>query len=276
MISIRIPVLSRLLCVAAVSAMLTLTTAPADAQQATRNGNNRIGTIGDLAAGKLNPNIRRLRGLNFATLGLFGDAEVFGQFNAPRPFIFPLPDFSGAGLDFTGVSFDEYLTLVANSYRLTSSADYLLLFQFQNEVSALNPDFVPTFNQVIQAHQQDFLAGGGFLPFGAPTIPTPPAPEPEPFVPFEPVFTTPLVPVTTVTQNTSSAGLLAAEIAPGDTLNIASPHELSLDLDTGLVVLASASQPASPAANVSVVPEPATLGLLTLGATALLTRSRRR
>jgi PEP-CTERM motif len=281
-IAIRIPVCSKLLCIAAVSAMITLTASTADAQQVARNGNRKVSTIGELQRGKLNPNIRRLRGLNFSTLGLFADSEVFGQFNAPQPFIFPLPDFSGAGLDFTGVSFDEYLTLVANSYELTDSSDYLFRFQFQNEVSAVNPGFVPTFDQVVQAHQQDFVNGGGFLPFADPTNPTVPEPKPDPFVPLDPIFTTPLIPKTPVASASdsspvASAGLLAAEIANAsadpDTL---APASASLAESTASNLTLGNWNPGTPAGAVSVVPEPATLGLLALGATVLMARSRRR
>jgi len=265
-----------LFCAAGAAAVLTLSVTPAQAQQFTGFRNSRVGTNGDISSIKLRPQIRPLPGLNFSTLGLFGDAEVVGQFNFPQPFIFALPDFAGAGLDFTGVSFPDYLTLVANSYDLASSTDYLQRFQFQNIVTAQNPGFIPTFQQVIQAHQQDFLAGGGFLPLsGTPVTPTKPEDLPPTFTPIDPVFTTPLIPKTTGAGNpdtntdTSSAGELAGVI--GDATG------LTLDNTTGLAIPAGASQAAAAAAaSVSVVPEPAALGLLAMGSFALLGRVRRR
>jgi hypothetical protein len=270
-IAIRISVLSKLSCIVAASCMLTLGAMPADAQQYRGTRNSTIGTIGDLPNGLIRPRVKPNYNLRFGPRGLFRGSELFGQFSAPRQFVFGLPDFSGAGHDFTDVSFDDYLTFVANSYQVADSADYLLRFQFLNEVTAQAPDFIPTFSQVVQAHQQDFIAGGGFLPFGAPTIPTIPEPEPEPFEPFDPVFPGPFDVVDNgdSDSDTSSASQLAAEIVPvgGD---------LGGDADTGVIVPTSASQSQAQAANVSAVPEPATLGLLALGATALLGRSRRR
>ncbi len=262
------------------SALITLGAAPVQAQQYAGTRNSRIGTLGDISANKINVKTSTTFGLNFRTLGLFGDSEGFGQFSFPRPFIFALPDFSGAGHDFDGVTFDEYLNFVANSYELSDSSDYLFRFQVQNEVSAANPGFVPTFQQVIDAHQQDFVAGGGFLPLsGIPVTPTNPDDLPAPFEPLGPPFTpfptgaaadptgTTDPPDTTGTDDTSAATLLAGS-------GVLTGTELADALD--LIEQGSASQAAAQqAANVAVVPEPATLGLLVAGATVLVGRRRR-
>ncbi len=316
MISIRTCGFSKLLCVAAVSALPVLAGTPVHAQQFAGFSNTRVATAGDLATGgKLNPRIRALPGLNFSTIGLFGDSEVFGQFSAPRQFIFALPDFSGAGLDFSEMTFDEYLNLVANSYELADSADYLARFTFQNPLSTTGnflftdfPDLIAEFNgrragevnrleaqfgvtdlnelppqllsvinaqfqsfesAVIQSlesraaevlHEEDFTAGGGFLKFTERPAPT------GGDVPLD----GPLTPRGDGdTSDTSDDGQLASDIAP---------IVDSLGGDNGgadIVVPTSASQGQTQAANVSVVPEPATLGLLALGATAMLVRRRR-
>lgn len=212
---------------------------PAEAQQYRGSGNSRVSTIGDMPSGLLKARVRRGYSLNFSNLGLFGDAEVYPVYdatNAPAYFIFPLPDFSGAGLDFTGMSFDSYLDMVARSYESTSVGDYLLQFIYQNEFTA-QTGYTPQYSEVIQVHQNDFLAGGGYLPLsGGPTIPV--DPDDLPVVDeFEPFFN-PLTPVTPAA--------------------------------------ASASQGEQTAAAVAVVPEPATLALITLGAAGMLTRARRR
>ncbi len=322
MVFIRISVLSRLLCAAAVLALPVLAATPAQGQFFTGFSNTRIATAGDMATGgKLNPRIAQLPGLNFSTLGLFGDAEVFGQFSFPRPFIFALPDFSGAGLDFTETSFNEYLTLVANSYRIADTDTYKNSFLFTNSFSITNnrnffgfyddlqgafdlfqadlgaflnanpqltvnerirfatdPTALPSdlndaaFNRI---HGADFLAGGGFPGFGAPFTPTgtvgdSSVPLPGPLTPPGDADDS-----GTGSGSTDTAGIseFAAAIAPvDDGLDDGSPG----DGDTEFLAAASASQAQpTPAANVSVVPEPATLGLLAMGGFALLGRSRR-
>ncbi len=323
MMSIRISKVSKLFCVAGAATLLVLTTTPAQAQQFSGFRNSRVGTLGDLSSIKLRPLIRPLPGLSFSTLGLFGDAEAFRPFEAPDLFIFAIPNFSGAGLDFNGVTFDEYLNLVANSYEVSDRDIYKNAFLFNNSYSVANnrnffnfyddltgvfdlfltdrqaffdanpqltandrirftldPSALPSdlndaaFNRI---HAGDFLAGGGFFPLsGDPVTPTNPEDVPPPFEPIDPVFTTPLIPKTAgagdsdTNTDTSSAGELAGII--GDSTG------LTLDDTTGLAAVpASASQAAAaPAASVSVVPEPATLGLLAVGSLALFGRSRRR
>ena len=281
MLAFRNSVFSKLSCLVAVSTLFTLALAPVQAQQYAGTANRRVTTTGDISSGKLKPKINPLRGLNFSTLGLFGDAEVFGQFNPPRQFIFALPNFAGRGLDFSNMTFDEYLSLVANSYELSDSSDYLFRFQVFNEVTAANPNFIPTFQQVLDAHRQDFVAGGGFLPLqGAPVTPTNPDDLPAPFEPLDPPFTpfpTGATADTTGTNNspgntgtdTSAATLLAdsgilTDTQLNDAINLIDQASAS-----------SASQTApQQAASVAVVPEPATLSLLVAGATALVGRRR--
>jgi PEP-CTERM motif len=320
-IAIRISVFSKLSSLMAVSAVLTVgVVEPVQAQLYSGTRNSRIGTLGDLTGQKLRPQLRGLPGLNFSTLGLFGDAEVFGQFSFPRPFIFALPNFSGAGLDFNGVTFEEYLTLVANSYELSDSSDYLNRFSFQNpnsvvgnlllnespslsaefdqrltgeidrlraqfgvdDLNNLPPELLPSVNLSFQSfrfnliqeleilaperlHKEDFVAGGGFLPLvGEPVTPI----NPDDIVIDDPVFTPfptdaladPTGTDTSVEELLTDAGILT-DIELNDALE--------------LIDQVSASQAApQTAANVSVVPEPATLGLLVAGAMAVVGRRR--
>lgn len=273
----RFSITSKMFLVAAAALFLVPAT-PTHAQFFAGTGNSRIGTIGDIDGSRLANRVNRSFGLNLSTLGLFGDAEVFPEFRPPRPFIFSLPNFSSSQ-DFTGVSFNDYLERVAGSFGLSVN-DYLLQFQFQNEVSAANPGFIPTFQQVIQAHQSDFLAGGGFLPFAPPRVPADPRDKPGEFTPIEPIFTTPLIPATgagsetDTTTDTNDVANLATEIVDG-TLNIDDSGALTLSTGNVLVESTSANQSAASAANVAVAPEPATLGLLTLGTGMMLGRRRR-
>ena len=101
--------------------------------------------------------------MSYRTLGLFRDAEVYPIYdpkNQPAPFIFPLPDFSGAGHDFSGMTFDEYVDFVASSYKSPSAGLYLFNFIYQNEYTAAF-GYVPDYSEVIFVHEQDFVAGGG-------------------------------------------------------------------------------------------------------------------
>ena len=278
MVVIRNSMISKLSCVLAVAVMATVDVAPVQAQQYAGTRNSRQGTIGDISNKKLTAQIVKLSGLNFRPMGLFGDAgfdDPFRPFEQPSLFIYALPNFADAGLDFNGMSFDEYLTLVANSYTHTNSSDYLFRFQFQNEVSAANPGFVPDFNQVIQVHQQDFLAGGGFLPLPddavTPVIPVPDGPEEPPvFTPFptgEPAEDTTDDPTDNTSSDTSAASLLEGS-------GVLTDIELADALDILNQASASESAPES-APVVSAVPEPATLGLLIAAGTALIGRRRR-
>lgn len=241
------------LSLVAAAAML-MQTAPAQAQYRVGSGNSEIGTIGDIPTINLSPKIKQLPGLNLRPVGLFPDSEIYPYFdpdNAPAPFIFGLPNF-GETMDFTGVTFEEYLETVARSYRVqdltygTSFSDvdvYFDLFTRQNEVTHEFPDFIPTFSQVLQVHQQDFLAGGGYLPIPNETRQA--VDPPEDPIEFEPF------------PNDGTIGF-----DPIDPVVPDSPFRGN-------------SEEESTAAAVSVVPEPATLGLLTLGAAACLSRRRR-
>jgi PEP-CTERM motif len=225
-------------------ASLLLIADQSNAQQASFNGNVRVGTFGDISQGKLSARTRAFFGLRLGPGGLFGDAEVFGDFSQPRQFVFPLPNFSGAGLDFNGVTFQEYLQLVANSYEVADINDYLFRFSFLNEISAASPGFIPSQDQIIQVHQNDFVAGGGFLPL------------PPDFITPDPILPTPLVPPT----DPGDDGVPLPDPLPG-----------------GPIVPTSASSSLSaPALSVSTVPEPASLALMSMGVGLMLRRSRRR
>jgi len=241
-ITVRTLSLTKPLIVLVAVASLLMVTAQSSAQQVSGNGNSIIGTTGDISLSKLRPNVVRSFSPRFGPGGLFADAEVFG-FSQPRQFVFPLPNFAGAGLDFNGVTFNEYLLLVANSYEVADINDYLFRFSFLNEITAQTPSFIPTQAQVIQIHQNDFLAGGGFLPIpGNPIIPEPilPQPLPGPIIPgddgpiFDPFPGSPIVPISASSASGSSAPIVA-----------------------------------------SLVPEPATLALVTMGAGLMLKRTRR-
>ncbi|GAB4197277.1 MAG: hypothetical protein Kow00105_11370 [Phycisphaeraceae bacterium] len=240
----------------------------AQAQQFRGSGNSKIPTIAEMPGSKLKPRIRQSFGLNLRPLGLFRDAEVF-DFGTFRPFIFPLPNLSSRE-EFIDISFEEYLEKVAGSYGLDVGT-YLTQFQFQNEFTAQNPFFVPTFDQVIDVHRQDFAAGGGFLPLPEPTIPQPPAEEPaDDFEPLEPIFTTPLTPLTGTDSSTTTADVAAlAQNIVGNDVPVGDG-----DGADAPILPVGASQSAAPVANVTLVPEPASLGLLSMGASLLLIRRR--
>ncbi len=271
MVVIRNSMISKLSCVLAVAVMASVDVAPVQAQQYAGTRNSRQGSIGDIDAKKLNAQIEKIPGLNFRPIGLFGDAgfdDPFRPFEAPGFFTYPLPNFAGAGHDFNGMTFDEYLTLVANSYTHLDSSEYLFRFQVQNEISAANPGFIPTFDQVVGVHQQDFLDGGGFFPLtGGPATPVLP---PDPTDPVDPpVFTPfPTGDTTDPTDGDSSASTLL------ENSGILTDAELADAIN--LIEAAGASESAPPpAALVSNVPEPATLGLLVATGTALIGRRRR-
>lgn len=240
--------LTKTLPVIAVVMCLASAAAPTFAQQYLGPRHQEIGTVGDLPAFLLKPGIKSTGlSLDFGPTGLFRDADVY-DFKLPDPFIFPLPGFAERGVDFTGKTFEEYLTYVANSYDLVDYIDYLFRFQVQNSVTAEFPDFIPSLDQVYSVHQQDFLAGGGYLPLpGEPTIPGEPYVElPDPTLPDITLPEPPFDPLDDPTIPGASA--IADEVT------------------------SSASQ--QMAAAVSVVPEPATLGLIALGAAGCLIRRR--
>lgn len=259
---------------ASVAAALLLATATPSQAQQYAGANERIGTIGDIASSKLRPGIRSIPGLNFSTLGLFADAEVY-DYSMPSPFVFPMPVFGYSGWDFSHDNYEDYLNTVASAYDLADGQTYRDWFVAQNVYSMTNglpllsgfddlsqkytfyqtygdmffqyyyPDENPAtlfrdlnYEAFDRLHQADFMAGGGFYPFVDKAIPEPIVTDP--FVPFE---GDPVIPTT---------------------------------LDAVQAEAASASQSASQAAAVVAVPEPATLGLMTLGATMLMTRSKKR
>ncbi len=228
-------VVTRCLSVAVAVMIMVAVAAPASAQQYAGTRNQEIGTVGDMPAFLLKPNTKATRlSLRFGPAQLFGDSEVF-SFNPPRPFVFPLPDFAERGFDFTDMTYEEYLTFVANSYELQVPLDYLFRFQIQNSVTAEFPDFIPTFDDITSVHQSDFLAGGGYLPLpGGPTIPSPPFTG----LPF-----------------------------PG----LPDPNATA---ESDLIDSVSASASQQLAAASVAVPEPATVGLLALGVAGCLVRRR--
>lgn len=252
----------------AVAALLLLVSAvPVQAQQFDYfNTNSEVGTIGDMDDGKIKPPVNKVYRLNFGAAPLFAGSELYDP-PSFKPYIFPLPDFSSRN-EYFDISFEDYLNQVASSYGLSLN-DYLFQFQFQNEVTAENPDFIPTFQQVIQVHQNDFRAGGGFLPFDKPTIPQKPQDDPDAFEPLDPIFRPlPTGDDTTETESDiNNDASLASQIVGGGTLTLDNTGSLTLEgnniVGEGLTV-----------ANVAVVPEPATLGLLTLGAVIMLGRRR--
>jgi hypothetical protein len=232
------------------------------------NTNSEIGTIGDLADSKIKSPVNKVYRLNFGASPLFAGSELYDP-PSFKPYIFPLPDF-GSTNEYFGVSFEEYLNKVAGSYGLSLDT-YLFQFQYQNEYTATY-GYVPQLSEVIQVHQNDFVAGGGFLPFGDPTIPQKPQDDPNEFEPLDPIFRPlPTGDDTTETESDiNNDANLASEIVGGGTVNI--DESGTVTLDGNLLVGDSASQSA---ASVAVVPEPATLGLLTLGTGLLLGRRRR-
>ena len=273
----RISVLTKIV-LAAAAALILIPDTPAQAQRYRGGRNSVVGTIGDMPDSKFRAQTRRSFD-RFSTRGLFGGSEFLFEPFDRRIFVYPMPVFSDAGHDFTGKSFDEYLNIVAGSYGLTNAGDYLFRFQVHNAFT-IEFDYVPTFDEVLNVHQTDFLAGGGYLPIpGDPTIPTDPDDLPKPFEPIEPIFTQPLIPRDTADQDTGDAGTtvdvvetaaLAADIAA--TLDDPATAQALLDA----VAPASASQAAQQAPAVAVVPEPASLALITLGAAGVLSRARRR
>lgn len=286
----------------AVSAVLLFVSAtPTLAQQYAGSRNPLIGTVGDLDTSKLRSRVTSAFNLRFGPAGLFAGADVF-DIPSYKPFIYPLPNFSSSE-DYTGVSFDDYLEQVARSYG-HSIERYLGEFAFQNEYSMTNgvplyegyqdlgqvsnylnigglnlvntafPDFASNsvselltkLNDIAlrRIHERDFAAGGGFLPFDKPTIPNDPQDD-KPFIPL-PVPGTPPAPDTS-TDNNDIANL-ANEIVGGGALTLNNTGSLNLEgnniVGENLTV-----------ANVAVVPEPATLGLLALGTGLMLGRRRR-
>jgi hypothetical protein len=300
---------------AVAASLLFVTIAPVEAQQYRGSGNNVIGTIGDLPTGKVTSRTSRSFGLNYSRLGLFGDAEVYPVYDGPNPYIYPLPSF-GSRQDYTGISFEEYLEQVAKSYG-HSVERYLSEFTFQNEYSMANgvplyegfqdlsqvaqyyriggleliktyfPDYASDnadelFKKISdealkRVHENDFRAGGGFLPLGDPIDPqdVPPTFEPLPNdgtigpdgEPYEPL---PVPGEEDDTDDLNDTAALAAEVAQSSTLDQAAAASLAAET-LGL----SESSSASGSASVALVPEPATIGLLTLGAGAMLGRRRR-
>ena len=77
MVVIRKSMISTLSCVFAVALMGAVDVAPVQAQQYAGTSNSRQSSIGDIDQKKLNAQIEKLPGLNFGTIGLFGDAEIF-------------------------------------------------------------------------------------------------------------------------------------------------------------------------------------------------------
>lgn len=288
MVIIRKSLMCKLSCVLAVVAMVAVDVAPVQAQQYAGTRNSRQNSIGDIDSNKLNAKVRSVPGLRFGPGALFVDSEIYGQFSAPRPFIYSLPQYSSAGLSFDGVTYPEYLNLVANSYGLSDTDLYKNLFLFGNSFSVNNQaNFYEQYDDLVdiqqffindfaafgdafeltieeqvryltdpsalpsdlndaafdRAHQQDFLTGGGFFPLSGGPVTAGKDPEFTPLPTNDPV------------GDTSAATLLEG----ADILN-----------------QASASQEAPESAPVvSAVPEPATLGLLVAGATALIGRRRR-
>jgi len=302
---------SKLLITGSAMALLMVCSLPAEAQQYRGGGNNRIRSVGDIAPGKINPKVN----LRFRTQGLFSDSEVFGQFSAPRPFLFSVPNFAERGLDFSGLTFEEYLDVVANTYEMESGGEYFFRFGFANTLSArgellyqtvpslvdevelaveterqriLDVLEVDSFAQIEtdelrqlakdqlefirfsegqarqsqalrEVHENDYLAGGGFFRLvGDPTIPGPvfPGLPGDPTVPDLPDPDFPGLPDPDAPDDPDFPGL------PTDSL---------VAQDSG-----SLDEVVGSARGVVFVPEPATLGLMVLGATSLLSRSRRR
>ncbi len=312
MVVIRKSMISTLSCVFAVALMGAVDVAPVQAQQYAGTSNSRQSSIGDIDQKKLNAQIEKLPGLNFGTIGLFGDAEVFVFPGAPRPFIYSLPQYADSGLSFDGVSYNEYLNLVANSYGLTDTELYKYLFLNSNSFSVANQaNFYQQYGDLVgihqlflsdfsafqatynlgtetlvryltdpfalpsdlndaafdRAHQLDFLAGGGYFPL--PNTPITPNTDPVDPPEFEPFPTND--PVATDETADPAADTSAATLLEG--ADVLTDDELADALD--ILNQASASQDAADSAPVvSVVPEPATLGLLLAGATALIGRRR--
>ncbi len=288
--------------------LLFASATPTLAQQFAGSQNSRIGTIGDLSSSKLRSRTASSFNLQLGPAALFAGSDVFNipSFRSFSPFTFPLPDFSGSQ-DFTDVSFGDYLQTLADRFNLADAATYRSFFLAQNEFtlsnggtplfflfgdlqqqffsapSTIQPFLITTLNNTAfdRLHQQAFLAGGGFLQFGPPTIPTDPKDKPPVFVPlpndgtigpdgkpFVP-FPVPGAETTTDTPtDTNDVANLATEIVGGGTLNVDSTGSLTLE---GNSVVGESRT----AANVAVVPEPATLGLLTLGTALMLGRRRR-
>ena len=327
MVVIRKAIISKLSCLLAVAAMASLDVAPAQAQQYAGTRNSKQGTIGDLSASKLSSRVERVHNLRFGTMGLFVDAgadDPFRPFEIPNPFIYALPNFSGAGLNFDGMTFDEYLTLVANSYENTNSGEYLSGFAFRNAsafngellfpnspsllnefnvrndnqldqfrdqfgVSDLNdlpPEILPFVNDqyqqfrsslfqelegraLLRLHEEDFLAGGGYLPLPTDTV-TPVIPVEEPTEPTEPTEPPVFDPFPTGTDTSAATLLENSGVLSGDDLTGALDI---LNQAGGSQSESQASSQSAPAA--STVPEPTTLGLLVAAGTALIGRRRR-
>lgn len=264
-------------CLVMSATLLFVSAAPALAQQYMHPGNSEIGTVGDLDASKVKSRVARTYNLQFGPAAIFAGSEVY-DIPSYKPFIFPLPNF-GSNHNYTGVSFEEYLEQVARSYN-QSIDEYLFGFITQNEYT-VDTGYIPNYNEVIQLHQSDFRAGGGYVPLGEPTIPNKPQDLPDEFEPLPNDGTIgpdgkPYEPLPTPGADATSLAddaALATEIAAGSTLNASGTS--SLNLDGGVLEVSSASQSSFSAANVAVVPEPASLCLLTLGTATLLGRRRR-
>jgi len=295
-IIVHTQVLTRSLIVFAAVASLLMLADHADAQQLITNSNPTVGTFGDISQSKLRARVNSAFGLRLGPGGLFGDAEVFGNFSQPRPFIFPLPDFAGAGLSFADATFAEYLDLVVQTYGLPDEAAYKNIFLAQNVFSVTNNlPFFFTFPDLQQRwfgfpdsvkplvlsslndtafdrfHKSDFRTGGGFLPASETETPgADPADGVGPQLPKDP-FGLPIIPPgpTDTTDDTT-------DDTTTDPIFMPFPEPTIPTLPGGLTSSSLSAPTPAPTASVSLVPEPATLGLMSLGITLILKRSRRR
>lgn len=277
-------------------------TVPARAQQYRGPSSLDIGTIGDLSKRLIDPGFKNTRlELNFGPTRLYPGSETY-FYDRPDFVAIPIPHFADYGYDFSDYTFGEYLNFVANSYKIANAADYYAKFSYLNEytvtgqyllfasdslsaqfesdrasyisyyenyfgvtdLSQLSPDVysyaISLLNTALTAdannlepqailavHQEDFIAGGGYIPLpGEATVPSDPFPTlDDPTIPDVP------------------------DPAPPDFTPFPDPAATAETQTADAVTSSESRQPASVA-----VPEPATLGLLSLAAAGCLIRRR--
>ncbi len=269
----------------AVTVLSLVAAYPVQAQQYRGSGNTKIRTIGDLKRSKIQLDAGIQTYLTFSTLGLFGDADSYAVYEAPNPFSFPMPDLSGSGFDFSEMSYEEYEKLIASAYHLSDVELYKNMFTGQNAytLNTGNPLFyayndlvnmtydINLYNDYVEAIQ-DY---DGYLQYGFSYF-SYYYPNENPYDHYFKLlsdlegYAYDIVHKYDFINGGGYIPLDGDPVVPGDLIDDNDGFE-PLDPIFTPITPASASQDEATSA---VVPEPATLGLISLGLGGVLIRRR--